>query len=211
MDLDAIQKIAYDLMATKRSHPFKEKGNKYYHGQRVGKLALTLRNLIFPGDGSHDAVLVAAAWFHDISNGEAGHARKGAEVTKEVLTPYCTAEELSEICGIICVHDDRQPEKPLPDCVKIHQDADLLDHFGTFDIWSTFLYGVSHSETITDTANIYRNVRPTEYEEYRNQLNFEVSKKIYDEKYEFMRRFGDRFAAESDGEIWGLESILIEE
>lgn len=35
IDLKVIKKMAYDLMAGKRSHPGKEKGDKYYHGERV--------------------------------------------------------------------------------------------------------------------------------------------------------------------------------
>lgn len=35
MDLKVIKKMAYDLMAGKRSRPGKEKSNKCYHGERV--------------------------------------------------------------------------------------------------------------------------------------------------------------------------------
>ena len=48
MDMNAIKEAACVLMGVKSSHPFKEPGNKYYHGERVAALALRLRRRIIP-------------------------------------------------------------------------------------------------------------------------------------------------------------------
>jgi len=208
MDMQAIKALASALMESKSSHEFKDKGNKYYHGERVAVLALKLRELILPDDNSHDGILTAAAWFHDLMNGTHNHAVEGANKAKELLQPHCTAEELSAICEIIRVHDDRPPgHERYSSYIKLHQDADHLDHFGTYDIMMCFLYAASRGESIIDTRNWLSHGRPRENERYRAELNFELSRKIFDEKTEFLRYFTDRFAVESAGGIWNEERL----
>jgi len=208
MNLPALKSLASDLMANKSSHAFKERGNKYYHGQRVAVLALRLRELILPGDGSHDDIITVAAWFHDVMNGNDNHAKAGAVKAKEILPPYCSAEELSAICEIIGVHDDRYSGRDsFSPYIKLHQDADLLDHFGTFDVWMTCLYAIGHGQTINDVSDWLRDGRPRENEHYRNELNFEISRKIFDEKTEFLSYFTERFCVESAGGIWNEQDI----
>jgi HD superfamily phosphodiesterase len=209
MDLIAIKKLAFDILGDTNSHPWKEKGNKYYHGERVASLVLQLRKIILPEDESRDDILTVAAWFHDVMNGQEDHARKGANKTREILSGYCTEKELNSICEIIAVHDDRNTGRDTySDYIKLQQDADLLDHFGTFDIFNGFLYSVPHNQTILDVLDWIENYRPTEDERYRNELNFNISKKIYDEKSSFVKRFGDRFKVEVTGGIWNLDKII---
>jgi len=208
MDLCALNKLAFELMGNRSSHDFKEKGNKYYHGQRVAALALKLRKLVLPDDDGHDEILTAAAWFHDVKNGTDDHAARGAEKAKELLSPYCTDEELAEICEIIRLHGSRHSGRGLfPPYVKLHQDADHLDHFGTFDVWACFLFAASHGETINDVRDWLYHGRPRENERYRDELNYDISRIIFDEKTEFLRYFTDRFYIESSGGIWNEEQF----
>jgi len=215
MDMPVIKTLAFEWMGNKRSHDFKEKGNKYYHGERVAALALTLRRHILPDDGTHDDIMTVAAWFHDIMNGADDHAGEGAAKTRGILSPYCSDEELDGICEMIRVHDDRCSAQEtlsatageLSTYIKIHQDADHLDHFGTFDIWMNFIYSVAHEQTINDARDWLVNVRPAEIERYRRELNFALSRKIYDEKMEFLAYFTERFAVEGSGGIWNEAQI----
>ncbi len=208
MNLNEIKAIAFDNMENRRSHAWKERGNKYYHGQRVAKLVITLREMIFPNDTAHDGILTVAAWFHDIANGSDDHAILGAAKTRILLENLCAQDDLDEICGIIAVHDDRTAgSQTFPDTVKLHQDADYLDHFGTFDIWSGFLYAAPHDQTIEEQRNDMLE-RFQAFANYRNELNFDVAKAIYNEKVNFFRRFTERFAVESAGGIWRLEEIM---
>jgi len=208
MDMRAIQAAAFALMGGKSSHEYKDRGNKYYHGQRVAALAVRLRELILPDDNSHDEIITAAAWFHDVMNGAEHHAARGAAKAKEVLAPYCTAEELAEICEIIRVHDDRSSGRgAFSVYAKLHQDADHLDHFGTFDIWANFIYAVPHGRTINDARDSLRHGRRRENSIYREELNFELSRRIFDEKTAFVQYFADRFAVESAGGIWNEEQF----
>ena len=208
MQLEKIKAIAAEQMKEKRSHTWKERGNKYYHGERVAKLVVTLRKLIFPDDSSHDDILTVAAWFHDIANGGEEHCNTGAHQTRALLSGYCSEAELDEICGIIAVHDDRSMHIEYADWVKLHQDADHLDHFGTFDIWMNFLYAVPHYNTLCDVVDFLANNRQRKSLQYRNELNFDISRAIFDEKEEFLKSFITRFAVESSGEFWNLEPIL---
>jgi HD superfamily phosphodiesterase len=211
MNLEKIKEIAVTQMKDKRSHSWKECGNKYYHGERTANLVLTLRKLIFPNDSSHDDILTAAAWFHDITNGGDNHGTAGAELTRTLLGECCSKAELDEICGIIAVHDDRHCDRnSISEWVKLHQDADHLDHFGTFDIWMNFLYAVPHEQTINDVSNYLVNERPAENQKYRDELNFEVSRAIYNDKTDFLDNFTARFAVESSGGVWNLDNIVKE-
>lgn len=212
MNLIAIKKLAYEQLGNKNSHHWKEKGNKYYHGERVATLVLSLRKMVLPSDESHDEILTVAAWFHDIMNGNDDHAIKGAKKAREVLHNYCTEEEMDAICDIISVHDDRYTGRhKYSDYIKLHQDADLLDHFGTFDIWMSFIYSIHHGKTMKDVMHWLSDVRPTEDAKYLRELNYEISKSIYKEKSDFVKSFSQRFNVEGIGGIWDLEGLMLEE
>jgi uncharacterized protein len=209
MDLEAIKQLSFDLIGEKSSHPWKEKGNKFHHGERVAKLIIELRKKILPDDNSHDEILNAAALFHDVLNGIENHGVLGTEYVQKVLENHCSKYELDEICKIISVHDDRKPDDNIyTDYIKLHQDADYLDHFGTFDIWSAVTYTVYHKQSISDLIDWFENIYSVEYEKNREELNFELSKRIYDEKSLFVRSFGERLKVEGKGGIWRLEEFL---
>lgn len=208
-NLERIRQIAVEQMKERKSHEWKERGNKFYHGERVARLALTLRDILFPGDDSQDDILTVAAWFHDIRNGEKNHSQLGAELTRELLNGLCAPEELDTICGIIEIHDDRKCDRErVSTLAKLHQDADNLDHFGTFEIWSKFIYVISHDMNMSDAVASFLNGRCKKTGIYRAELNFELSRRIFDEKTAFMYRFMDRLAAESSGEIWNIDRII---
>lgn len=209
MNLLKIKSIAYDCLRERNSHPWKEKGNKFYHGERVANLISQLRKEILPKDESHDEILTVSAWFHDLMNGVDNHSVLGADKTCELLSDLCTPYELDEIYNIISVHDDRNPASNMySDYIKLHQDADHLDHFGTFDVWAEFLYAAAHGQTINDTIDWFQNVRPIEDIKYRSEINFELSKKIFDEKSSFVKMFGNRLAIEGTGGIWRNSELL---
>ena len=211
MDLERIREVIFEQIGNKSSHPWKEIGNKYYHGLRTAKLALTLREIIFPDESAKDEILTVAAWFHDIENGgEREHQTAGAERTRLLLKPYCTEDEMEQICEIIKYHDERKGDRmDFSNILKIHQDADHLDHFGTFDIWCTFLWAIPNNKNMEEAARVFTEDRPKEYDRYKSELNFDLSKRIYSEKLSFVMDFGKRFVVESSGGIWDLKNVTI--
>ncbi|MDF2544242.1 MAG: hypothetical protein K0S47_3960 [Herbinix sp.] len=209
MDLPKIKQLAYDLMGSTKSHEWKEIGNKYYHGLRVAILALKLRSYVLPEDDSHDDILTVAAWFHDISNGKENHAVEGAIKAREILAEYCSEYELNEICKIISVHDDRYSDRAMfSDYTKLHQDADHLDHFGTYDVWMEIVYALHHNDTIPEVIEWFQNTSRKYDKQFHAELNYDISKIIYQEKREFLHSFGDRFSVEATGGIWLEDQLL---
>lgn len=64
MELDRIKNLAYELLKDRKAQSDREKGYIYYHGERVSKLAIRLRQRLFYGDSSHDECIIAASLFH---------------------------------------------------------------------------------------------------------------------------------------------------
>jgi uncharacterized protein len=203
MDLDKIKQLAEQLMLNTYGHVERGLGDHYYHGQRVAKLSVTLRKMILPDDDSHDEILTVAGWFHDIAKGKPQHDRFGAVIAREALRNYCTPEQLDEIVHIISLHSDRgHPE--YSDWIQLQQDADLLDHFGTYNVWMTLAYcAYKHDSNLVEIAN-------HDVEEFVQQkshwqeesCNYEVSRRIIAEKLNYWYNFMKRMKVEANGEFW---------
>jgi len=214
MDICTIKNIIFDLLGNKKSHVWSENGNRYYHGQRVANLSLVLKRNIFPDDRGYDDILTVAAWFHDIMNMDGNHsihAELGASKAREALSGFCSDEDLDKICDIIRIHDKVHDKAIKNDdgqhCLKLHQDADILDHYGTFNIRASFLIQVSQNKPMSDIIDVFRNICD-DTDSVRKWLNYDLSKKVFDEKLLFLKGFTDRFIAENQGEIWDINNLL---
>jgi len=212
MDLEVIAKIAAGEMAGNRSYAYKSLGDKYYHGQRVARLALRLRQLLFPEMTDKDDVLTVAAWFHDICNSHDVprkiHGEKGAALVRELIKDHCTATELDEICNMITVHDDRAAKQSSV-LLKLHQDADHLDHFGTNAVRRTINDAAKLDqpmrEAMRETKEHFREAKDAIW---RIEVHFDLSRRVYDEKMAFFFEFAKRFETEMNGEIWNEAQLL---
>ena len=197
MNLVKIKQILVDEMYGKVQWSG-EKSGKYYHGERVAKIALTLKKHILPNNDSHDDIITVAGWFHDVMNGAEEHALAGAEKTKILLSDHCSEWEMNEIYDIIYRHDDRYSDRAsFSDYAKIQQDADHLDHFGTYQIWGNILWGAHNDNTVAEAnEEIQKWAEKSVTERVENELNFDISKKIYRERIEFYCLFAERFSVE---------------
>jgi uncharacterized protein len=207
MNLNAIMDIAISEMKYKSSHPFKERGNKFYHGQRVCETIKHLCEII--GYKEDINTLIVAAWFHDICNGSDNHELLGANKVKELLEGLCTNDELSIIYRLIALHDSRSSSDLSIDA-KILQDADLLVHFGVFEIWCTFHYALKENLSMEETAELMLNNYNEQFQEEKSLLHFECSKKIYVQKRLYVRDFTTRMQEESKGYFMPIEDVLFE-
>ncbi|TCZ79286.1 hypothetical protein E0485_05305 [Paenibacillus albiflavus] len=83
------------------------------------------------------------------------------------------------------------------------QDADVLDHFGSLEIWLKFQVSAHREENVFDAINLWESDETAEYiQNNRNVLNYELSKAIFDRKISFQKQYQERFALECKGEIF---------
>ena len=202
MDFEQLDELARKLMKKRKSHVEREIGSIYYHGRRVSRLVLELRRLIVPDDDSMDDMLRLAGLFHDVGKGIEPHARYGAAIFREAMRDCdVTPTQVDCAARLIAAHCDRRPSEPVHDTwERLIQDADLLDHIGTYTIWMDFNWCAYREEGVDEARK-----RLSSIEEYiasnRKGINFPQSLAIYDEKSDFLRAFVARLDWESRGRI----------
>lgn len=200
MDLDAIREKALEMMGKRRSHPNREPGYIYFHGQRVGSIALQLRKLIFPGKQEHDQVILVGSWFHDLAKGLEPHWEYGTLLASRILHSFCPSEQLSLILEIIECHTLRK-ERQYPFYVRLVQDADLLDHFGSQEVWLNFYHSACTGAGTAASLAYFEGRYGKQARKLRKLLNFEESVHFFDEKDQFVREFAERFRQEAEGRL----------
>lgn len=202
MNMDQIKEIAFKSMGKRKSHVDRESGFAYYHGERVANLALALRKKLFPADDSKDELIYVGGLFHDLGKGINPHNQTGAVLVQEVLKDCCTPEECKEIAQIIHSHNQRKKSADFSMAELVVQDADLLDHFGTIEIWLKILYSAHYDEAMEDAVQHWKSERFADLlERSRADLNFDYSIEIFNERAQFVQEFSQRFTIESQGGI----------
>ncbi len=207
-NLSALREIAKTHLAAKSSHAWKEPGNKFDHGIRTAQLAERLRLAICPDDRTvQPEILTAAAWFHDLCNGQDNHEQAAADQLPFLIGHLCTSEELQTICAMIRVHDTRidhtkQANIPYTPTIQLLQDADMLDHLGSYDIWITFAeFSYQHRTPRDYTACFHDGSFDRFAEKWRKHINYPFSRTIFDEKIAFEKAFAARMERELNGEF----------
>ncbi len=208
MNLEKIKELAYKHMADRKAHKEREKGFIFYHGVRTGKLAVSLREAIIPGNTQKDQILRVAGYFHDVAKGIEPHGEYGAVLVKEILKDQCTPSELEEISELIFYHQKRKKDPNYSDYIKIFQDADTLDHLGTIEIWMNFNYYSYMEQTIEESVKFYNEHFDGQVRTMRELLNYQISERILDDKVQFVKDFAERMKAEANGEIFNFDILI---
>jgi uncharacterized protein len=202
MNIQKINEVALKTMSKRKSHLQRERGFIYYHCQRVAKIALKLRESLSPEDKSMDDIIYVGALFHDVTKGIEPHNITGAHLIHSLLREHCTEQELKQVSEIIELHNRRQQEEH-PFYVKLVQDADVIDHFGSLQMWMKFLHSAHTEENVFEAIRMWESEEHAQYiESNRRVLNYELSKEIFDQKIEFERLYQERFTLECNGEIF---------
>jgi uncharacterized protein len=202
MNVQKINEIAFKTMGKRKSHLQREKGFIFYHCQRVAKISLNLRKRIFPGTESKDEIIYVGALFHDVTKGIEPHNKTGAHMIRTLLQEECTEQEINDISEIIELHNLRKREEHSYH-IKIVQDSDILDHFGSLEIWLKFMYSAHTEESVFDSIRLWESEEHKKYlVESRNALNYDLSKEIFDKKVEFETGFQQRFKLECNGDVY---------
>ncbi len=209
MDFEKLDEIARKLMKRRKAHIDREKGSIYDHGQRVAKLAVTLRKSVVPDDDSMDDILRLAGMFHDIGKGIEPHAAFGAPIMLQAVKGVVSEEEAQAAARLIAAHCDRRPGEPVHDVwERLIQDADLVDHMGTYNVWMDICYHACKDEGVQEAAAYLRDNAEKYAAHHRAQLNFEVTKRIYDDRIGFYLEYARRFQAEAQGEVYRADEVL---
>ena len=188
MNIEKVEQAACERMAGRQESKDREPGWLYHHGRRVARIALHLADEM--GVSVDRDVLVAGALFHDIGKGAEPHNEIGATITRETLNPLCTPSELEEICDIIRNHNQRQLSGHFSEAVRIVQDADVLDHVGSIGPWLAFYWSGVHNETFDDHIRfIEGEENATTQMRMKAGLNYEMSRRIFDERLAFEKHF----------------------
>jgi len=192
MNLAKIEQVGFDCMASRQDSREREPGWLFYHGRRVARIALWLaRELAIDID---QEVIFTGALFHDIGKGAEPHNEIGAAMTRESLKGLCTPGELDAISEIIVSHNQRGCSPHFSAVIRIVQDADVLDHVGSIGPWLAFYWSGTHNETFDDHIRfIQGEENATTQKRMRSGLNFEMSRRIFDERIEYEKRFFSEF------------------
>lgn len=198
MDFERLDAIARQIMLYRRSHIEREIGHVYYHGARTMNGVIELRKRV-TDDDSHDDLMRAAALFHDCGKAIEPHDTSGPALVGEFLKNELTPDEMREVKRLIHLHDDRgHTEYDI--WTKLLQDADILDHYGSMEIWLNYNWAAYNDRDIPSTIKFYRDGEYAEQARtHRALLNFEVSRKIFDEKVAFVYSVIDRLVLEASG------------
>jgi uncharacterized protein len=202
LNLEEIRRIASENMANRRSHLEREPGHIFHHGLRTANLA---GEIIARVDGEmnvFDPVLYTGALFHDVGKGFAAHNEAGADIARRLLDGVCAPADLDRVCEIIQFHCIRKHGLDLNTGVLAVQDADMIDHFGTQEIWLSFLFqAYSHGNQGDVIAYWDSDEFKKRTAKLRDLLNFDVSKTIYDDRVKFQESFHARLKLEGEGRV----------
>jgi uncharacterized protein len=192
MDLVRIERLAFESMADRREPRERERGWIFYHGRRTAKLALWLCGELKAG--ADREVLFAGALFHDIGKGSDNHNEAGAAAARKLLKNLCAPGQLDSICELILKHCQRTHSPDYSEAVMIVQDADVLDHFGPIEPWLAFYWSGKSGETFHDHLRFKAGKGSLfNRRKMRAALNYDVSKRMFDERLAFEEEFFTRF------------------
>jgi len=201
VDLQFLEEMAKKYMGKRQTHNSREKGFVFNHGRRTGLLARNLRPYV-DENGSFDDLIYIAGLYHDIGKGIEPHAWSGEILAREILKDHLGKKELEVVLEIISKHNTIIHGDQHPFYVKLIQDADLLDHMGTLEVWSKFGYSFRRGESIEDTLKYWAGgFYQEQLVKWRNRLNYKQAKKIFNERMEFLDQFIKRLEKENNGEI----------
>ena len=201
IDRVALQVKAAEMMLHVRSHSRREVGWAYRHGLRTASLSLWLREKLFPGNVEMDEALYVAALFHDCAKtSKSDHGHAGSLRAAKYLKGFVEENTLFTAKNAINKHNKRGTDSTALE--KVLQDADIIDHHGTIEVWLNVSYSVLGGEGPERSMNFYDTEWANMINELRVLFNYELSLKIYNERVAFNEEFIKRLRVESAGGIY---------
>lgn len=187
MDNDFVNKIKKLIESNGRPNMGR---NRFEHSIRVLKMCEKLQSKV----GGDLIVLQYAALLHDVGwNETIPHAKVSYDISIEILDKLDLSEkQKKDILGCILVHSDKNNKNSnLTLEQKILIDADALDETGTLGIVFSAINSYRLSMEIDYNRILERLL--VDIKRYQNkienQLNLDVSRKILQERIEFVENF----------------------
>ncbi|MDY6838338.1 MAG: HD domain-containing protein [Thermodesulfobacteriota bacterium] len=185
------------------------------HSQRVSSLCMHIGQI----EGANLQVVKIAAYLHDIgrphedaSRGAICHAKKGAEIARELLEKYPISQEhKANIIHCIRSHRFRGNHAPETLEAKVLFDADKLDAIGAVGIGRAFLFAGEvgarlHTPHVEPEDTLPYTEEDTGYREYKLKLSrikdrmlTTEGRRMAEGRHAFMEAFFQRFTQEYDG------------
>lgn len=202
IDRQKVQNKAKEILLTMQSHPRREPGWAYRHGWRTANLALWLRERLFPARMDMDDLLYTAALFHDCAkDDETDHAEAGSVRANDYLQGIVPVEDMPFVTEAIFMHNKRGTE--CSDMDTVLQDADIIDHFGTIEVWLNVSYSVLGGEGPERSLEFYDTEWASMIDELRGLFNFSLSRAVFDDRIAYNNEFVNRLKIEVAGGVYG--------
>lgn len=201
-----------------KSFSYENSAHDFDHTLRVYKLC----EHIGKKEDANMTVLLLSALLHDIarheqdkSKGVICHAKRGAEIAKEILEKNKVDKKIIDaVIHCISTHRFRKNEPPISKEAKILFDADKLDSIGAVGIGRSFMFAESvgaklHNEKGIDIfSTLAYGPEDTAYREYMVKLRIVKDRPFTNEgkmiargRHDFMVAFFERLNKEVDGEL----------
>lgn len=183
---------------------------RYHHLIRVHRYVKKLMNKPEIREKDFDEKVVeVAALFHDIGRKEdiedgyldpidahEGHGETGGKIVDEFIEDVLTKDQLEKVKQVITNHH----HKPKLVETRIVRDADRLGLFGVMNFWRMSHYASDKELILEDQIQYFWGDGMEQREEKLEKLNFDVSRKIAEKRFEYFKQVMERIEVEHEGE-----------
>ncbi len=165
----------------------------FEHTERVVGLCRVLGERL----GADMSVLIPAAILHDAGRGEEGHAEKGAEKAKRILTELgFPGDKMTSIVEAVRVHSFSGGLEASSLEAQILSDADKLDAMGAVGVYRAGQYSGEHDRPIERYVGHFHEKLLT----LKGLLYTDVAKKMAENRHRFMESYLEEFMKELKAE-----------
>jgi len=209
MNRKEILEWAERRMKTATAEPY-ECGYRYHHGMRVAAIAVRLARSVNLSR-TQQALVYVAGVLHDVGKagkrGNDSHGPRGANVIRRHLKPWMTREEMDRVCAMVGNHYERprsswyhgKTPPQLPKEVLVVQDADIIDHYGSMEVWAEILYARRDGKSPAEMLKSLHGQSKKERAEALKSLNFAVSRREVRRRFKAADAFFRTLGVDSGG------------
>lgn len=214
-DLDpAMLRPIYELVAERTaglSQGVREPGYRLLHGHRVAKLGRQLYFSERRDDGEPDPDGLLVIWLggllHDVVKDGIGqdppgfdHAAGARDFVLAHLPAHVPAPIVERVARAVYLHNKRLDQGPFTFEDKIVQDADLIDHFGSLEVWLAGYVSAGQGESLEHCLSFLQSEGNRRWRTFALQsAHFDTTRAALRERIETADRIIARLCQENCG------------